>query len=54
MNANVKNACLYSKGSSINDVMGGGGQGLCDNSIKASVIKSATMWGEGQKRSKIA
>ena len=46
------------KGSSINDVtvFGGGGQGFCDGSTKALVIKSVTM-GEGaggQKLSKIA
>ncbi len=44
------------KGSSINDVtfLGGGGQGFCDNSTKASVTKSVTMGGGGPKMSKIA
>jgi hypothetical protein len=47
-----RNSFLFSSffvlGSSINDVtaLGGGGQGFCDNSTNASVIKSATM-GEG-------
>ncbi len=40
-----------SRVSSINDVMvrGGGGQGLCDNNTKPSVIKCVTMGGGGSK-----
>ncbi len=37
------------KGSFINDVTVGGGQGFCDNSTKPSVIKSVTMGEGGQK-----
>jgi hypothetical protein len=41
---------IADQGSSINDVtvIGGGGEGFCNNSIKALVIKSVTMRGGGQ------
>ncbi len=48
-------ALLNHEGSSINDLtvlVGGGGQGFCDNSTKTSVIKSM-MIGGGQKIFKI-
>ena len=37
----------------LNDVtvLGGGGQGFCDNSYKALLVKFATMSGGGQKLS---
>jgi hypothetical protein len=43
---------LSGKGLSINDVMvlGGRGQGCCDNSTKASVMKSVTIVGGGVKK----
>ena len=43
---------FHTLGSSINDVTalgGGGGQGSCDNSTKALVIKCMTMGGGGVK-----
>ena len=40
---------MFFKGSSINDVtvLGGGGQGFCDNSSKSLVIKRVTIGGGG-------
>ena len=47
---------VYDRGSSIYDVtvIGGGGQGFCDNSTKTLVIKRVTIGGGGQKLFKIA
>ncbi len=52
---NISNFSLFPKGPFIYDdtVFGGGGQGFCDNSAMASVIKSVTMGDRGKNCSKL-